>query len=119
MATKADQARAKEEQSRARAHVKKSRKHVVLAARHKKAAGVVESKHADRKATVVQEEHSPSARPSRKSTRKASNRLTSDQNLVLRAEREARSPKRRARNAAAKATKVRGKPHTPRTRSRA
>lgn len=119
MATMAEQARASEEQSRARAHVKKAGKHVVLSTRHKKAAGVVASKHANRKATVVQEEHAPSARPSRKSTRKASNRLTSDQNLVMRAEREARSPKRRARNAAVKATKVHGKPRTARRRPRA
>ena len=50
-----------------------------------------------------------SAKPSRKSTRKASNRAKPSTNLELRAQRATRAPKRRATTAKAKTTKVRGK----------
>lgn len=84
---------------------KKAKKHATLAARGKKPERA-ESAHADRKASVVQEE---SAKPSRKSTRKASNRAKPSTNLQLRAQRAVGAPKRRATTARRKATRVRGK----------
>ncbi len=90
----------------AKSREKKATKHAVLAARHKKPIRG-ETKHAEGKASVVQEESA--GKPSRKSTRKASNRAKPSTNLELRAQRAVRAPKRRATTAKRKAARVRGK----------
>jgi hypothetical protein len=51
------------------------------------------------KAGYVLEDHAPEKRPSRKSTRRSSNALKPDSNLVRRTKRTLRSPRRRARRA--------------------
>lgn len=89
----------------AETRVKKAKKHATLAARAKKPTRAT-TKHAERKAAVVQEE---SAKPSRKSTRKSSNRSKPSTNLELREQRAIRAPKRKAATAKAKSTRVRGK----------
>jgi hypothetical protein len=90
----------------AQSRAKKAAKHATLAARGKKPKHGA-SEHADKKASVVQEE---STKPSRKSTRKSSNRGKPSTNLELRAQREARTPKRRAATATRKAKRVGGRP---------
>jgi hypothetical protein len=89
----------------AQAREKKATKHAVLAARKKKPKRAT-TKHAEGKAAVVQEE---SETPSRKSTRKSSNRSKPSTNLELRAQRALVSPKRRATTSRRRATRVRGK----------
>jgi len=89
----------------AESRAKKAAKHATLAARRKKPKHGT-STHAEGKAAVVQEE---STSPSRKSTRKSSNRSKPSTNLELRVQRAARAPKRRATTAKRKTARVRGK----------
>jgi hypothetical protein len=112
MATKAERAKYEEERKhdakkpKKKAAAKKSR----MSPRTDEAgAPAHDNARAGRKSTVAKEEHAAGERPARKSTRKSANRAKADSNLVLRAERAARSPDTRARKAKAKATKARGK----------
>lgn len=87
MATRSEEARAERERANAKKSpgAKKRAKKRVLAARHARPASH-ESTHANRKATVVLEDHAEGARPSRKSTRKASNRSKATSTLDIREE---------------------------------
>jgi hypothetical protein len=67
-----------------------------------------ENMRADGKATYVLEDHAPGARPSRKSTRKASNRIKENTSLEIRYESMANSPESRASRSSVHDLRVRG-----------
>jgi hypothetical protein len=91
MATKAERFRAAVEQSRSRPHAR-----VEKAPRERTAS---RSTHLGRKATFKLETTIGNARPSRKSTRKAANRIKPDSNLERRQKRGTHSPEAQARKA--------------------
>ncbi|MGZ3418882.1 MAG: hypothetical protein ACXWUG_11110 [Polyangiales bacterium] len=68
-----------------------------------------ESTHANRKATYVLEDHSPGTQPSRKSTRKASNRMRETSTLELRQEASMDTPESRASRSSVHDLRVRGR----------
>ncbi|MGZ3475730.1 MAG: hypothetical protein ACXWUG_16735 [Polyangiales bacterium] len=103
MATRSEAARAEQqrENSRTSPTTQKRVRKRALAAGHEPA--VRNNKHADRKATYVIEDRAvPSSRPSRKSTRKASNRMKESSPLDIREELRANVPSRVAERARAR-----------------
>jgi hypothetical protein len=107
MTTKAQEARVATELANAKMHDDaRAKKHAVLAARKPRPASR-ESAHANRKASYVLEDHGE-ARPTRKSTRKASNRVKADANLTLREQRTKSAPKVRRARAVRQTKRVRG-----------
>jgi hypothetical protein len=95
MATKAEQFRAAVERSHSHREGRQAE-----TARGVRAAN--RSTHTARKAVFKLEESVGHGRPSRKSTRKAANRIKPDSNLELRQQRGTHSPETRARRAAAR-----------------
>jgi hypothetical protein len=68
-----------------------------------------ENMRADRKATYVLEDHAPGTRPSRKSTRKASNRIKEATSLEIRSSAAASEPESRASRSSVHDLRVRGR----------
>ncbi|HVY44907.1 MAG TPA: hypothetical protein VHB21_03470 [Minicystis sp.] len=103
MATRSEQARAKEQRKGARPSIRagRSKPGVEPAERSR------EKEHAGRKATYAIEE--PRAgRPTRKSTRKSANRSKPDASFNLREQLQKGSPEARARRSRAKTARPRG-----------
>jgi hypothetical protein len=96
MATKAERFRAAVEQSRSKAHSKVENARVEKLSREPPPG---RSTHVGRKAIFKLEETVGNARPSRKSTRKAANRVKPESNLEQRQKRSTHSPEARARKA--------------------
>jgi hypothetical protein len=103
MATRAEQFRSNQQRANGGKAKRRSAK------KPKKSQWSHESKHAGRKAAYVLEDKAPGARPSRRSTRKSSNRAKSD-HLFDTLEGVAKTaPEPRASRARARQTKVRGR----------
>jgi len=112
MPNKSQEARVAQEQanSKSSAAAKRRDRKRLLAAQHAASPGHHESKRSNRKATYVLEDRPPgTARPSRKSTRKASNRIKETSTLDIREELVQNAPKRIAARAAVKASRVSGR----------
>lgn len=110
MSTRAEQAKTEEQRKKSAAKRKSAPKKSsrMNARADESGAPANENVRAGEKATVAKEEVAAGERPSRKSTRASKNRGKADTNLVLRAERAARSPENRARKANVKNKKARG-----------
>ena len=104
MATKAQRARSDAQ----RTHGAASRKARVSKKQPKKADWSHEKAHAGTKAAYAFEETVAGERPSRESTRRSANRAKGDTALNLREQAKKGTPTNRARNARAKAGRVRG-----------
>jgi hypothetical protein len=105
MATRAEQYRSNEQRKGAQGGAgTRARK------KAKKSSWSKERHHADVKASFVLEDTTPGKRPSRKSTRKSSNRIKADAARNITEEVRQGAPPARAGRTRAKRSKVRGKP---------
>ncbi|HZU84509.1 MAG TPA: hypothetical protein VE987_16380 [Polyangiaceae bacterium] len=105
MATKAEQARSEGQRTQGA----KRRKRRVSQKRPKKSAWGRDKAHAASKATHALEDSAPGARPSRESTRKASNRAKADAAFNVTEATRKGAPTNRARKFRASRARVRGR----------